>query len=331
MKSLIKVGIGVVLFALLVSLSLATVFVVSMVSLSNHDTFAQQEESDSSRAQIIQETINAQKAPEVVPPPESQLTPEEKKTVTPKGGWSEKLTGKEIQNIQIEVKTEEELKFVQDMGLNCCTDLGTCECQVTLEELNQIKARGISFRRQGGEELQKQRLLATTRWVDSLTLGPNEVLMASIQVNTEKDLEFLRRIGVYCCIAMGGCKCQVTKEQVKQIAAYGFEFGARVQDTSQWGKETKPKSDKVIPPKPKPKPEPDKSQDESQMDTTEIFHLKVKIKTEEEEEIIQRIGLCRGKKGREVCSCHATSEQVEELKKEGIEFEIRGSAKRFGK
>jgi hypothetical protein len=89
-------------------------------------------------------------------------------------------------------------------------------------------------------------------------------------------------------------------------------------------------TERPIPPKPSVKgvgvqPPPQQVEIEGQ----KIFRLKVWIKSEQEQNIVERIGLpCQGKTE---CLCHATEEQVEELKKEGIEFEIRGSSKRFGK
>ena len=286
--------------------------------------------SDTAKDRISEEAMKQGKTAEIAPVPEEK----EKETSSPKGGWSDKLTGKEILKIEMEVETDDDLDFLRNLGLSCCSSIGACKCEVTLEQANQIKAQRIRFRIDKEEEKsQEQNELweMMSRRVDRVTLGPHQVIMASMRVETYEDLEFLREIGVECCADTGVCRCRIDKEQWKQVGSYGFRYGARVIDTLESAKETKPKSDKVIPPKPKPKPEPDKSHDQSQMDTTKIFHLKVKIKTEEEEEIIQRIGLCRGKKGRKECSCHATSEQVEELKKEGIEFEIRRRSKRFGK
>jgi hypothetical protein len=68
-------------------------------------------------------------------------------------------------------------------------------------------------------------------------------------VNSRDELEFLRSIGMECCVDTGICKCQITKEQWKQVGFYGFKGGVQVRDTTNWGRETKPKSDKIIPAK----------------------------------------------------------------------------------
>jgi hypothetical protein len=257
-----------------------------------------QELSDSTKIKRTQEAINAQKAPKVIPSLELQPAPVHRKTSTPpKGGWSEKLTGKEILKIKIEVKTEDDLKFLQDLGLSCCSSIGMCECEVTLEQANQIKARRISFRIERKEELQEENKLwlAISRRVDRVTLGPHQVIMASIYVETYEDLDFLRKIEVNCCADTGICKCEIDKEQWKQIGFHGFRFGARV------------------------------------VDTKDFFLVRVKIKTEEEEEILQRIGLNCGGEGKKEFICRATSEQLENLKKEGIEFEMQKEKKKIEK
>ena len=281
-----------------------------------------QEVSDSAKIKMSKEAKRTGEAPKMIPPSEEK----ERKVTSPKGGWSEGLTGKEIQNVQIEVKTEEELKFLQDMGLNCCPGLGMCACEITLEQFDQIKAQRINIKRIREEESQEQdeRWERISSWVDRRPLSPTQIIMASMQVNSKEDLEFLRKIGVECCVDTGICKCQINKEQWKQIRFHGFRCGVHVIDTLEWGKETKPKSDKIIPPKPKPEMESPKPHPPSYIDGGTTHLVKIRIKTNEEAEIVQRIGIevglnCTEGEIRE-CFCQVTSPQLEELKRQGIEF-----------
>lgn len=217
-----------------------------------------QEVSDSTKT--TQEAINAQKAPKIIPEQEIQPTSEDREMPTqPKGGLSSKLTGKEILKIKMDVRTIEDLRFIEHLGLSCCSDTGVCICEVTLEQANQIKAQRINYQIKKEEENSREqddRWLRISRRVDRVKLRPTQVIMASMQVNTKEDLELLRKIGVECCVDTGICKCQINTEQWKQIGFHGFRYGVQVIDTLEWGKETKPKSDKIIPEKPKPTKEP---------------------------------------------------------------------------
>ena len=89
--------------------------------------------------------------------------------------------------------------------------------------------------------------------------------------------------------------------------------------------------EKPIPPKPKEDiiPKPIDMDTSSVIDTEKILRLKVWIKSEKEQNVIERIGLpCKGKTE---CLCHATEDQVEKLKKEGIQFEVQREALRIRK
>lgn len=213
-----------------------------------------QEILDSTKA--TQEAINSRKTPKIIPEQGIQPTSESRERPTqPKGGWSSKLTGKEILKIKMEVRTIEDLRFIQDLGLSCCSDTGVFICEVTLEQANQIKAQRINYQLKKEEENSREqddRWLRISRRVDRVKLRPTQVIMASMRVNTEEELELLRKIGVECCVDTGICKCQINTEQWKQIGFHGFRYGVQVIDTLEWGKETKPKSDKIIPEKPKP-------------------------------------------------------------------------------
>jgi hypothetical protein len=115
----------------------------------------------------------------------------------------------------------------------------------------------------------------------------------------------------------------MTMKQLMELVGQGLEVTqASTIDTTKWGKETKPKSDKIIPPKPKSNTESPKLDDRSQREKDKIFLLKVEIKTGKEVEIIKRIGMECKFVGEEAF-CRATHQQVEELKKEGIEFEVQ--------
>jgi subtilisin-like proprotein convertase family protein len=89
--------------------------------------------------------------------------------------------------------------------------------------------------------------------------------------------------------------------------------------------------EKPMPPKPKAGmiSEPNGRDTSSLIEGQKIFRLKVWIKSEREQKIVERIGLsCRRKTE---CLCHATEEQVDELKKEGIEFKVEREALRIRK
>lgn len=169
----------------------------------------------------------------------------------PRMQWSDEFTGKEIQHLIMELKSEQELRLLRDLGITCCSGLGRCECEVTLEQMAEIKTHRIEYRRITEDQLQEreERWERMTRRVDRAKLGPNDVILASLQVNSGDELKFLSSIGMDCCVDTGICKCQITKEQWKQIGFYGFKGGVQVRDTTEWGRETKPKSDKIIPPK----------------------------------------------------------------------------------
>jgi hypothetical protein len=283
-----------------------------------------QEVSYSTRT--TQEAINDLKVPRSIPGQEIQPTSEVREIPTQsKGGWSSKLTGKEILKIKMDVRTTEDLRFIKDLGLSCCSDTGVCICEVTLEQANQIKAQRINYQIEKKEENSREqddRWLRISQRVDRVKLRPTQVIMASMQVNTKEDLDFLRKIGVECCVDTGICKCQINTEQWKQIGFHGFRYGVRVIDTLEWGKETKPKSDKTIPEKPKPT----KTSDKSQIGTQEIFVLKVEIKTGNEMQDIRKVikrvgGQCESND--KIILLRVTQEQMEELKKEGIEFEVQ--------
>jgi hypothetical protein len=81
--------------------------------------------------------------------------------------------------------------------------------------------------------------------------------------------------------------------------------------------------EKPIPPKPKEDiiPKPIDMDTAPIIDAGKIFQLEVWIKSDQEQEIINRMGLAC--EGRTICICHATEDQVEKLKKEGIEFEVQ--------
>ena len=76
-------------------------------------------------------------------------------------------------------------------------------------------------------------------------------------------------------------------------------------------------------------PQPTKGETSSPIETQKVFRLKVWMKSEQDQNIVERIGLpCQGKIE---CLCHATEEQVEELKKEGIEFKVEREALKIRK
>jgi subtilisin-like proprotein convertase family protein len=105
----------------------------------------------------------------------------------------------------------------------------------------------------------------------------------------------------------------------------------RSQDVQNQEKVKKDQIGEPIPPKPKVDfiPLPVKTDTSSGIEGQKIFRLKVWMKSEQEQKIVERIGLaCEGKTE---CICHATEEQVEELKKEGIEFKVEGEALRIRK
>jgi hypothetical protein len=152
--------------------------------------------------------------------------------------------------------------------------------------------------------------------------GPDAILEAQIHIRTEEDVKTLRDLGLECCADTGVCECQVSMKQLMKLRGHGLEVikASRV-DITKREEETRTKSNESIPPKPKIEQSNDHTPQKIQAD--EIFTLKVKIKTKEEEQIIQRIGLNCGGEGKKECTCHAILDQVEELKKAGIEFEVR--------
>lgn len=175
-----------------------------------------------------------------------------KEVSRPKIHFSEGVTGKEIQYLVMELKSEDELDFLHNMGIDCCYELGICSCEVTLEQMAEIMVQGIKYRRISEKELQRreERREIMKQQLERVNLGPNDVIVASLQVSTKEDLAFLRSIGMECCVDTGMCECQITKEQWEQIGSYGFRGGAQVRDTTTWGKDTRRNSRKTPPPKP---------------------------------------------------------------------------------
>ena len=194
-----------------------------------------QESSDTSKTKVTHELINAQKSPKVITPTDTQTISAEKKTTT------QPNTGIETMNVKINAKSLDDIKFLKELGLSCCSDIGTCKCLVTLEQLNEIKAKKIDYSREKSESPrdQDELWLRVCKRVDRVNLRPSQIIMISVKVNTTDDLEFLKNIGVDCCDYIGDCKCRITKDQWKEIAYRRFVYGVNVIDTLEWGKETK--------------------------------------------------------------------------------------------
>jgi hypothetical protein len=201
-----------------------------------------EELSDTSKTKTTQELVNAQKSDKVVTPTDTQSKATEKKTITqPKGHWSPEFTGKETINVVINVQSMDDIKLLKELGLSCCTDIGTCKCLLTLEQLNEIKTQRINYHI-GKDETprdQDELWLRICKRVDRVNLRPSQIIMASIKVTSNDDLQFLKDIGVDCCDYIGDCKCRISKDQWKEIAYHRFVYGTNVIDTLEWGKETK--------------------------------------------------------------------------------------------
>ena len=46
----------------------------------------------------------------------------------------------------VEVKSEEDLKFLEELGLDCCQGVGSCPCKISFNQLHRIKAHKIHFK-----------------------------------------------------------------------------------------------------------------------------------------------------------------------------------------
>lgn len=46
----------------------------------------------------------------------------------------------------MEIKTEEDLKFLKELGLDCCQGVGSCPCKISFNQLHRIKAHKIHFK-----------------------------------------------------------------------------------------------------------------------------------------------------------------------------------------
>ncbi|MGB8657987.1 MAG: hypothetical protein WCE90_09425 [Candidatus Zixiibacteriota bacterium] len=262
------------------------------------------------------------KAPKLIAPSEKN----EGEILPQKGGYSDEQTGKQILKVKIEAKTQDDLSFLHELGLSCCSGIGVCECAVTSEQANQIRTRRIGIQTESEKKPNEQdeRWVTIGQRVDRINLRATEIIMASMQVSSQEDLEFLKEIGVKCCVDTGICKCQITKDQWKQIGFHGFRYGAHVIDTLQWGREAKPKSNKIVPSEPKPA----RVNDQSPVEREQVFVLKVEIKTGKEMGVIKQVmrrlgGQCESN-GKQI-RLRFNKEQMDALKNEGIEFEVEKS------
>jgi hypothetical protein len=59
---------------------------------------------------------------------------------------SDTTTDKKLLWIELELKTQDDVDFLKNLGLTCCSELGICSCMVTVELLNKIKKQKIDFR-----------------------------------------------------------------------------------------------------------------------------------------------------------------------------------------
>lgn len=165
--------------------------------------------------------------------------------------WSDDALRHKITHVEIPVRTEDDLARLRSLGIDCCPKIGWCECDMTLEQAAKLKEEGMNHRMVSNFALEERK----GQWermcqlVGRIDLGPDDVIVASVQVNKIHDLLFLQSIGMVCCQDTGKCECCITKEQWKHLGARRFAYQASVRDTTIWGKETKPNSRVEPPPK----------------------------------------------------------------------------------
>lgn len=135
-----------------------------------------------------------------------------------------------ILKAQIHIRTEEEVKTLRDLGLECCADTGVCECQVTMKQLMELVGHGLMV-------ITASTIIDTANWGKETKPKSNEIIppkpkpqdrkevfVLKVKIETAKETEAIKRIGMECKFVGEETFCRATQQQMEELKKEGIEF-----------------------------------------------------------------------------------------------------------
>ena len=127
--------------------------------------------------------------------------------------------------IELNIKTEKDLQFLKELGLDC-SSLGVCICMADTSQLLRLKKVNYPFRPPGEVRSAEK----------SQNIKQSRVFQLKLEIKNEVELNLIKILGLVCT-RIGECTTEVDIEQMKQLKQNSINFsgireGIRIEGTS---------------------------------------------------------------------------------------------------
>lgn len=220
MKSLIKIGGVVVLCGVFVFFETKLLFTQETKQIKP----TRPPKSQDTTLRLDSESPTAQEAEEVSEQ-ENKSTPVNKDGKTPPLFPGPNA----ILKAQIHIKTEEDIKSLRDLGLECCADTGICECQVTMKQLMELVGHGLTVIKASTVNTAKLGEETKPKSTEIIPAKPKpremeEIFILEVNIKTGKEMEVIKKIGMECKFVGEEAFCRATQQQMEELEKEGIDF-----------------------------------------------------------------------------------------------------------